>query len=353
MQAAVLEEFRKPLSIRDIDIPPIKEGELLVKVEAAGVCGSDIHIWEGLDPRIKLPLVLGHEGVGRVVSTGGRVEDIFGKILKAGDFIIWDRGVYCGRCFYCLNGEENLCPHRQVYGISRDGAYSTHILLDARTRVLKIEGRCDAVSLAAAVCSGATAAAALRKARMRPGDFVVVQGAGPLGMFACALAKFAGAGKVVLVGTTRSAARLELAYQFGVDAGLAIDRDDVGTFIREATGGLGADVVINCASRADSFSQGLGWVRRGGAYLVPGIAIPSGEVKFSIYEDLVLKDVRIEGVWVSKSEDLLMALRCVLSGRFPFTRFVDGRYRLSDINKAFEDVRERRVLKAVVLPSEE
>ena len=143
--AAVLEAFNAPLVWREFEVLPPSPGGLTVKIEAAGICGSDLHMWEGKDPRTPLPIILGHEAVGRVMASGGEKRDITGRIVREGDLIAWDRGVTCGECYYCVARKEPyLCSNRRVYGINLScaeppyllGGYAEMIQLLPRTNVL-------------------------------------------------------------------------------------------------------------------------------------------------------------------------------------------------------------------------
>jgi len=146
--AAVLRAFNKPLAVESVTIPALEPGQALVELIAAGVCGSDVHMWQGRDPRTPLPMILGHEGAGRLVDVNGPRVDIHGRHLAAGDLVLWERGVSCGSCYYCtVKHEPALCPQRWAYGIHRglnqppylNGCYGTHVVLDARTSLLALE----------------------------------------------------------------------------------------------------------------------------------------------------------------------------------------------------------------------
>jgi D-arabinose 1-dehydrogenase-like Zn-dependent alcohol dehydrogenase len=201
-KAMVLEKFNHPLPMRAFPIPDLKEGEVLVKIEAAGVCGSDVHMWEGRDPRIRLPMILGHEGVGEIADINGEKRDVHGRPLKRGDKVLWNRGVTCGHCYFCrVKMEPSLCPHRWVYGIHTScagppyltGNYSEYLLLAREVDLFKIETDVDLQVFVPASCSGATAAHAFDLSRMESGDSVLVQGIGPLGIFSVAFARSFGA----------------------------------------------------------------------------------------------------------------------------------------------------------------
>jgi len=209
-KAAVLEQFDTPLAIREFEVQPLAAGEALIKITAAGVCGSDVHMWHGNDPRTPLPIILGHEGVGEIADLGGERLDLLGRPLRPGDKVMWERGAMCGHCYYCVvRKQPSLCPHRKTYGISFScaepphlrGCYAEYLHLQSTAHFLRIDDDIDPAVLVAASCSGATAAHAIELSRIRPGDAVLVVGPGPLGLFAVAMALKAGASRVDVVGT--------------------------------------------------------------------------------------------------------------------------------------------------------
>ncbi|MGQ9631442.1 MAG: zinc-binding dehydrogenase [bacterium] len=361
-KALVLEEFNKPLTVREFEVSPLSPGDMLVRVEASGVCGSDFHMLRGNDPRTPLPIILGHEGVGIVEDIRGEKEDILGRRLSAGDRVIWDRGIACGRCFFCaVKGEPSLCSNRRVYGISFSckesphllGCYSEYIHLLDGTKVLRLDGDVDPGVLVSASCSGATAAHALDLCEIREGDTVVIQGPGPLGIFCLAFAIDRGASRTVVIGTKRSEDRLKMCEEFGATDVLIIDgtrpKDRV-NYIKEITNGFGADVVIECSGNPQAFLEGVKMVAPGGTYLLPGVAAPAGDVPLDIYWDLVRRNVRLQGVWVSDTSHLYRAVNLVMSGRCPFENLAADRFPLEDANRAIDLMGERRIFKAILSP---
>ncbi|NQT84353.1 alcohol dehydrogenase catalytic domain-containing protein, partial [bacterium] len=335
---AVLTEFNSPLEIREEEIAPLAEGEVLVELAASGVCGSDVHMWKGKDPRTPLPLVLGHEGVGTVVDVGAGKDDIFGNTICEGDLIIWDRGVTCNHCYFCaVLKEPSLCPNRQVYGVVRNGCYATHLTLLPKTKVLKLaddEEMMDPAILVAAACSGATAAHTVEMLPIRPGDTVIVQGPGPLGLFCLAFAFAKGASRAIVFGTRADTSRLELSKEFGSVVTYVVEDSSAEARraeVMDLTKGIGANVVIDCTGTPLSFNEGLRLTAPGGTYALPGTATPVGEVPISIYEDVARKNVRIQGVWVSDTSHLYQAVQLVLDGRFPLDKLVTHRFPLDKV----------------------
>ncbi len=365
---AVLTEFNAPLEIREEEIEPLGGGEVLVELAASGVCGSDVHMWKGKDPRTPLPLILGHEGVGRVVDLRGEKTDVFGRKITEGDRIIWDRGVTCNHCYFCaVRKEASLCPNRQVYGIVRNGCYATHLTLLAETKLIALEGAVpkgddtaiteglDPAILVAASCSGATAAHTVELLPIRAGDAVVLQGPGPLGLFCLAFAFAKGASRAIVIGTDADASRLRLSEKFGPvrtfvtgESSVEERKDEV----LAATNGVGTNVVIDCTGTPASFNEGLGLTAPGGTYAIPGIATPVGEVSVQIYEDVARKNVCIQGVWVSDTSHLYQAVELVLSGRFPLDKLVTHRFHLDEVMDALKVVDSKEAIKAVLLPNE-
>jgi len=368
IRAMVLERFGERFVPTEFDGPRLEDGEVLVRILAAGVCGSDLYIWKGRDPRVPLPIILGHEGVGRVAAVAGTKRDLDGKLLQLGDMVVWNRGVSCKTCYQCVvRRKPGLCPNRKVYGISLPcdqrpyllGTYSEATVLLAGVEVLKVGGPrsgehgrgLDPAELVAATCSGATAAHAIEVANIQPGDTVVVMGPGPLGIFCTAMAREAGAGNIVAFGT--KAWKLEKTREFGATHLVNVNDsspDERAKLIEELTCGRGAEVVIDTVGRAETVAEGLDLAARGGSYVNPGIAVPVGEVAVRFYEQVTLKDLRIQGVWVNDGAHLLRAVRLVESRRYPFADIVTHRFGLADAGEALRASERREVLKAVLMP---
>lgn len=354
IKAAVLKEFNQPLVIEERELASLKDGEVLVKITACGICGSDVHMWKGKDPRTPLPLILGHEGVGVAEEVKGEKKDIFADKIRLGDFIIWDRGITCGSCYFCLvKKEPSLCLKRQIYGIIMDGCYATHLILLAETKIIKIEEKIDPAILSPASCSGATAVHAIEQSKIMEGDVIVIQGPGPMGMFALALAQEKGAGDVIIVGTKRSEGRLRLSGEFGAVKTFTIDEtsfDERLSYIKEKTNGRGADVVIDCTGSPYAIEEGLKMTAAGGTYTLSGVATPIGSIPINFYEDVARKNIRIQGVWVSDTLHLYQAVKLVLSKKYPFGKLITHRFKLEEATEALKAVDARQAMKAVLIP---
>jgi threonine dehydrogenase-like Zn-dependent dehydrogenase len=359
-RAVVLERFNQPLVVNTFPIPRLKEGEVLVKIEAAGICGSDVHMWEGRDPRVRLPVILGHEGVGEVVEINGEKRDISGIPLKTGDRVLWERGVTCGHCYFCkVKRVPSLCPSRWAYGIHTNcagppyltGNYAEYLLLVPETDLFKIEIDGELHTLVPASCSGATAAHAIDLSRMESGDSVLVQGVGPLGLFAIAFAKSYGASQIIAIGGTEE--RLTMGRTFG--AGVLLNRHQLSQkdrkeVVLELTQGRGVDVAFEMAGDPEALKECISLVRTGGACVSAGFGEPRGHIGLDCFHDLDRKNLRLQGVWVSDAKHTHMALRLILTHFEKFKKMITHRFPLDRANEAIRVMKTKEAVKAVLLP---
>jgi len=359
--AQVLVGFKKPLEPREFDLLPLAPGEVLVRVTAAGVCGSDLHMASGEDPRTPLPIILGHEGVGEIVEMRGAKSDLAGRPLKVGQQVLWNRSVVCGRCFFCSGGEHHLCPERFVYGIHRstavpphvNGCYSQYLPLDARTDIIAIDDVPPEHqrTLVTVACSGSTAAHAFDFFEPREGEAVVVQGAGPLGCWLAAFARECGAGPIIFI--SRSEGRLELAKRFGATHTLTVRNttpEERREFVRCLTGGRGADAVYEAVGTAAVVREGLGLVRQGGRYVAAGFGQPGGRMEWDPFADLVRPDLKYVGVWVSHTRHTVQALELARRHLADFALMVTHTVPLAEANKAHDLMRRGEAMKVALEP---
>ncbi|MCS7175620.1 zinc-binding dehydrogenase [Pseudothermotoga sp.] len=356
--AMVLEKFNKPLELKQFEINDLPQGYVLVRTLASGVCGSDVHIAKGEDPRTPVPIILGHEGVGEVIKIFGEKKDLNGEPIEPGDWIIWNRGVVCRKCFWCTVAKQpHLCPNRKVYGINMSckdhphlfGCYAEAVTLLPEVEILKIPKNIDPAILVIAACSGATAMHTLDSIQESLTDkTIVVQGVGPLGIFCAVAAKTMGASRVVVIGG--SPERLSLAKDF-VDVALSrreLSEEERRKKVLQLTHGRGADIVIEAAGDSNALLEGLNLIRRGGIYLIAGVAVPQKPIPLSVYEHLVVKGITLHGVWVSDTEHLVQAVHIVTSHPKVFENLITHRFKLDRANEALKCVEERKALKATI-----
>jgi threonine dehydrogenase-like Zn-dependent dehydrogenase len=363
LKAAVLRQFKAPLEITEFPGPDVGEGEVLVRMTAAGVCGSDVHMWLGEDPRTPRPMILGHEGVGVVEEIGGTGPklDLYGRELKPGDPVIWDRAVVCGKCYFCaVKRLPNLCRSRWVYGIHRgcsapphlNGCYADHILLVRDTKIISLADwhNLDPATLVSAGCSGATAANAIELAGIEIGDSVLIQGAGPLGLYLVGYARARGAEHVMVIEGV--APRMELAKRLGADLVLDListSAEERKEAVMSATHGFGVDVGFEAVGRPEPILEGIDLVRRGGAYVAVGTAVPMGTIPIDVYHQVVLKQLRLQGAWTNDTRHIVQALSLVRRDPFVFADMVTHRFPLEQANEALQSMAERRAIKAAIV----
>lgn len=367
-RAAVLTGFGKDLEVQDFPVPPAPDGGMTVAVQYGGVCGTDLHLHQGhLD--VLLPLVLGHEGLGVVHELGaGAGRDVQGELLTPGDRVMWASSIACDRCVPCVTYREpTLCENRVTYGVNRpttappalSGSWASYISLRPGTTVVRVPDGVDPVAAMSLACAGPTMVHALFERRpVRVGETVVVQGSGPVGLAAAALAQLAGAKKVIVVGGP--AARLRAAIAAGIgdehvdiigDPDSAPGRPDpkqVLAEVLERTGGRGADLVIECTGSPAAIGQGLALARRGGSYLVVGQYTDAGDTTINPHL-IVYRQLDVIGSWAFTGAHLLqyVSLLPALISRFDLAPLVTS-YPLPDWQNAFQDLCSGSVMKAVL-----
>jgi threonine dehydrogenase-like Zn-dependent dehydrogenase len=357
-RAVVLERFGEPLVIREFPVPAAPEGGLVVACGYGGVCGTDLHLQQGHLP-IPTPLVLGHEGLGRVAELGaGTQKDANGVPLVVGDAVMWASSISCGTCVPCqTHREPTLCLNRKTYGVNRptteepalSGSWAERIVLRKGTSVVKLPEGVDPLAAMAFACAGPTMVHALSERRpVRLGETVVVQGSGPVGLAAAALAQLAGAATVTLLGGPTS--RLELAAAVGIgDRHVnVVESDDQAAML---AGVEGADLVVECTGAPQAVAQGLYLPRRGGDYLVVGQYTDAGPVAVSPHQ-LVYRQLNVIGSWAFTGAHLAEYVRLLpaLTSRFGLARLVTA-YPLADSMAALEAVGHGKVMKAVLATS--
>lgn len=352
-RAVVLESFGGPLAVREFDVPAPGPGELVVTGRYGGICGTDQHLRAGHLP-IPLPLVLGHEGLGVVAAVGeGSGVDATGVPLAVGDEVMWASSISCGTCVPCrLHREPTLCVNRRTYGVNRptsdgsglNGSWADAVQLRSGTTVIKVPAGTDHLAAMALACAGPTMVHALFERRpVRVGEVVVVQGSGPVGLAAAALAQLAGAAKVVIAGGP--AARLAQAAAAGIgDAHV----DVVGGASLEDVAALEADLVIECTGVPAAVGQGLRLPRRGGAYLVVGQYADAGDTPVNPHQ-IVLRQLDVVGSWAFTGAHLVEYVRLLpaLTARFDLAALAST-FPLERVDDAFAALAAGTVMKAVL-----
>jgi threonine dehydrogenase-like Zn-dependent dehydrogenase len=364
VRAAVLEAFEKPLTIQSFPDPGEPgQGEALVAIEMAGICGTDVHLWLG-QLSIPLPNIMGHETAGRILKMGAGLErDWRGDPLRVGDRVTWASSISCGECFYCrVKRQPTRCLTRKAYGISYRaseaphlrGGYAEQILLRAGTAIFRIPEAVPNEALIGAGCALTTAIHGSERAPLEWGDSVVVQGTGPVGLAAIAVARAAGAGKIVAIGGP--AHRLQLARSFGaehvIDIGVTSDLEARRKLVFEAVGPYGADQVVECVGHPEAVNEGIPLCRDGGQYAVLGQYADAGNISFNPHT-VTRKQLRVIGSWGFEPRHVHRALRLLERSpelREKFAHAITHRFPLERADEALQTARSLAGGKTVILP---
>lgn len=362
-RAAVMTAFRRPIELREYPLPTALEpGDVLVRIELAGICGTDVHLHAG-QLEVPLPLIMGHESVGRVAAMGGAVRDWLGRPLVAGDRVAWTAGRACGTCRYCrLHRLPSRCQNRKAYGVNTPcdspphllGGYAEFHLLHAGTAVFRLPDDLPAEAVVGAGCGLVTAVHGQERMPCFAGDAVVVQGAGPVGLAAVALAKEAGARPLIVIGGP--AERLERCRRFGADE--TIDLAKYATpasrldAVRAMTHGLGADVVVECVGAPAAVAESWELCRDGGRCLVLGQYCNAGPTPLNPHL-ITRRELTITGSYGSEPHHWVYALEFLRTrrDRYPFHELITHRYRLEQVNEALAAVAAWQTGKAVITPN--
>src|SRR5579862_2905305 len=303
MKAAILRDFKKPLSIEELERPHPEADEVLIQVEACGACHSDLHVADGDWPQlagiVKRPLILGHEIAGQVVEKGPAVRD-----LQIGDrvgvpWIYWS----CGDCEFCREGNENLCTRQKITGVTVDGGYAEFVKAPA-SHALRIPDGLSAIEAAPLFCAGLTVYRALKGAGIVPGQRVAVFGIGGLGHLAVQVGRAFG-GEVTAIDISEE--KLELARSFGATSALAATSDAVKQLRRK--GGVHVALVTSAAKAA--YDTAFSCLRPTGTLLVVGL--PSENICFPPIL-MASGEVRIRASAVGTRQDLREVLGMAAAG---------------------------------------
>ena len=294
MRALLLSEYKRIEPV-DFPQPDVAPDEVLIRVEACGICGSDVHGFDGSTGRRIPPIVMGHEAAGVVERTGGSVRG-----LRPGDRVTFDSMVYCGECRFCRRGEVNLCDNRRVLGVScgeyrRHGAFAEYVAVPERI-VYRLP---DVVSFehAAMVEPVSVAVHAMALTPVRLGDAAVVVGTGMVGLLVVQAAKLAGCSRVIAVDPDD--ARLALALKLGATEALNPNAADVPAAVRNLTAGAGADVVFEVVGASQPLETAIASVRKGGTVTLVGNFSPTVQLQL---QSVVTRQVKLIGSCGSAGE---------------------------------------------------
>lgn len=334
------------VELRDVEIPKIGPGDILLEVKAAGVCGSDIEMWRHkFTYKVNTPVIQGHEFCGVIAEVG---QDVKG--FSQGDRVISETSAYvCGVCRFCRSGNYNMCPDRLGYGYGVNGAFTKYV----KVRQEILHRMPDGVPFEqAAITEPACVAynAMIERSDIKPGYTVVIIGPGPIGLFCLQMAKLAGATSVIVSGTSADTIRFKAAKILGADIIIDSEKEDLCNAVMELTGGNGAELVADCAGSPTTLKQSLEIVRRLGQ--ITKIGWGPSPINFSL--DLLLtKSATLQGTYGHHWSIWDRVLHMMREGDIEFDAFISDVLPISGWEQAYKMVEQQKAVKVILTPIEE
>jgi threonine 3-dehydrogenase len=342
MRALVKESAGPGIVLREVPVPACGASEALIRVHHAGVCGTDLHIWEWdswASNRLKLPVVVGHEFAGEITQIGA--EAGASGLLAVGDLVTAEGHVVCGHCLQCRLGDAHLCLRTQIIGVDRDGAFADYIVMPA-SNVIKLDG--IPTEIGAIMDPMGNAVHTVLEAEV-PGSTVLVIGCGPIGCFAVGVARAAGASLVIA--SDFNPKRLELARAMGAQVTLNPGSDDVVSRVRELTSGDGVDLVCEMSGHPSGHTQAFAAARMGGRVNLLGTPSRTTEVDFA--RDIIFKGLTVYGVTGRKMYRTWHQMRRFLrAGQLNPRPVITHRFSLERIAEAIQVIKDGQAGKVIL-----
>lgn len=359
-KAMVLVEYGKPDVMQDVEIPEVRQGDILVKVQLAGICGTDVHQNLGdLSIKPPTPMIQGHETLGKIIELGeGVTTDVTGTPVAVGDRILWAHQ-FCGKCYACkILKQPYMCTASKGYGFAPPkalrGGFAEYELVTAGTDFVRIPDTITDEEALGVGCAFRTVVNGYDKIKAHggipTGATVVVQGVGPVGLYSVVMAAQSAAAKIIAVDAFEE--RLEFAKKWGATHTINLsemkDAEERADYVRSMTGGIGAEIVIECSGVPAAFNEGMDYLAKGGTYLIMGQTSRRGiEI---IPNDIMNKQAVIIGSGSADIRHFVKALKFIEAYRdkYPFGELISTKYALEDLNDALANMLHGKDLKAAI-----
>lgn len=350
MKAAQIVTPKEPLELKDMEIPKPNESEVVVKVKAVGVCHSDLHLWDGgydagagvflkaTDRGVKFPVIPGHEVVGTITQIGSSVKE-----FKIGDEILVYPWMGCGVCPACKAENENLCDAPRSLGVFQNGGYAEYVLIPHFKYLIKITG-IDLEGAASLACSGLTAFTAVKKTNASAGQFLVIIGAGGLGLMSIQIAK--AITKATIICADLDDNKLTAAKKLGADHTINSKDPEAVQKIISICNNKGAECVIDFVNAPPTVKMGLAILRKRGNLILVGLFGGAAEI---VLPTIPLKAITIQGAYTGNYKSLVELVELAKKGGI--NPIVSKRYSLDDVNTALGDLKQGKIIgRAVINP---
>ena len=336
---AIVKEKKGPgFAFKEVEVPRPKDDEVLIKVKAVGICGTDVPILKGIR-EVPIPLIPGHEFAGDIVEVGSKV-----KNFKVDDRVTPAIVISCGHCYYCRKGLETLCDNIIETGIHVDGAFAEYVTVPEK--VLHKLPEDMTYEQGASIDPIASAYHPVKKASIGSEDTVVVFGPGPIGLYAVQIAKAEGAKKVINVGIEGDEERLELAKELGADHTI-VSGPNILEEISRLTDGRMADVVVEATGHPSVFETALSGVRKHGTVIMIGIFHAPATANIA---QIVRREIQIKGSICYTWTDYKECMDLVESGKVKVEPMISHTFDLKDMDKALEVIDQRKAIKIILHP---
>ncbi|MFC5458895.1 zinc-binding dehydrogenase [Massilia niabensis] len=356
-RAAVMVETNR-VETWDVPVVAPEPGGALVRVVLGGVCGSDVHIVSGEAGSMPFPIILGHEGIGRIEQLGAGVSaDYAGTPVKAGDLVYWAPIALCHRCHSCTVLDQTPCDNSTFFQHAEKpnwGSYADYAWLPNGMAFYRLPDHADPDAIAALGCALPTVLRGFEQGGpVGLGDTVVVQGAGPVGLAAVLVAAVSGAQKIIVL--DHSDKRLEVAMSLGATAAISLkgsSADERKRQVADLLGPRGASVVVEAAGALPAFPEGVDLTGTHGRYIVLGLWGAIGTQPIAP-RDLTIKNMKVTGATFAKPKHYYEALHLAtrLQERYPLAGLVSHRVGIADANKALALVKSGEAIKPVIDPT--
>jgi threonine dehydrogenase-like Zn-dependent dehydrogenase len=354
-QVAVIVESGKPLEVREYELPKAESNALLLKTIVSGVCGTDVHGWRA---KGRVPVIPGHEVIGTITDLGDNLQtDSRGSPVHVGDRILLSFARSCGKCSFCLKGQFTLCSNRTFIQNYRPfaqspyflGGYAEYVYAPPGSEFVKLPDDLPPEVASVFACSGPTLTHGFESVPIHPDETIVVQGSGPMGLFAVLYARESGASTIINVGAP--AKRLEMAKALGATHTLDIekvtDKEEPVKLAKKLTEGAGADVVIECTGVPSVVQTGMQMLKDGGRYLVIGCYVDRGPVMMNPHY-ITFRELKLFGSNGYSPAQMHAYLRFVnnVKNRYPISKLLTHKFSLAEATKALQTVEKAESMKA-------
>lgn len=343
VKAAVLVEPKR-IEIQEFPLPKLGAEDGLIRIERAGVCGTDPKFYRGTSTTPIYPLILGHEILGRIEEIGSRMAAR--ENLEVGDRVVVESAIPCGECALCHQGFYKFCRRRRGYGTRVGasspphlwGAFAEYMYLAPNSVIHKISNRVTAeAAIVAATCLGNGIRWIRTMGGATIGKPVVIQGVGPQGLAAVVAAKESGAFPIIVTGLSKDFPRLTLARELGADLCIDVEKENVVEAVRAATHDELADTVLDVTGSAQAIALSVKLVKPMGTLVLAG-TIPGSQPATLATNDIVNKEVRFQGVFGHSSESTVQAIRLAERGKYPLEKFISHEFPLEQADLAIRAV---------------